>query len=168
MGGTLQTVLSISTSSLATHSLWREGEVPQRSVHLRVRSGIYFSQASGTVHRLREGKKELLQVNLLILSVHTLYNLVYLLLWNILRGVHAWGFRWPKGERGTHAVVGVANNEQVQLTFDPFDSQTSGVALCGLSQPCGVWSPQLGVGSWKSICLPWRGRYGSTVDWHIL
>jgi len=29
------------------------------------------------------------------------------------RGVHAWGFRWPKGERGTHAVVGVANSEQV-------------------------------------------------------
>jgi len=29
------------------------------------------------------------------------------------RGVHAWGLRWPKGERGTHAVVGVANNEQV-------------------------------------------------------
>jgi len=28
------------------------------------------------------------------------------------RGIHAWGFRWPKGERGTHAVVGVANNEQ--------------------------------------------------------
>jgi len=28
------------------------------------------------------------------------------------RGIHAWGFRWPKGERGTHAVVGATNNEQ--------------------------------------------------------
>ena len=35
------------------------------------------------------------------------------------RGIHAWGFRWPKakGERGTHAVVGVANNEQVRLVL---------------------------------------------------
>ena len=39
-------------------------------------------------------------------------------MWNIVRGVHAWGFRWPKTERGTHAVVGVANNEQVQLVFE--------------------------------------------------
>ena len=34
-----------------------------------------------------------------------------------LRGIHAWGFRWPKGERGSHAVVGVANTEQVWLVL---------------------------------------------------
>ena len=36
---------------------------------------------------------------------------------------------------------------------------TPGFALCGLSQPCGVWSPQLGLGSWQGICLSWRGGY---------
>ena len=35
-----------------------------------------------------------------------------------LRGIHAWGFRWPKGERGSHALVGVANNEQVPLVLN--------------------------------------------------
>ena len=46
------------------------------------------------------------------------------------RGIHAWGFRWPKGERGTHAVVGVANNEQVQLVLNKISSSTRQALHC--------------------------------------
>ena len=32
---------------------------------------------------------------------------------NYTRGVHAWEIRWPRGERGSHAIVGVSNDQQV-------------------------------------------------------
>ena len=90
--------------------VWRsfhcEEEVKDHSkIYKKVKTLDILLQASGTVHRLREREEELLKV----------WCLASVRLLSYLRGVHAWGFRWPKGERGTHAVVGVANNEQVQL-----------------------------------------------------
>ena len=29
------------------------------------------------------------------------------------RGLHAWDVHWPRGERGSHAIVGVATGQQV-------------------------------------------------------
>ena len=81
------------------------------------RKSCIFLQASGTVHRLREREEELLKVSSLPQSCFCESHLIqcYYLILSNPRGIHAWGFRWPKGERGTHAVVGVANTEQVSL-----------------------------------------------------
>ena len=62
MGGTLQTAHSTSTSSLGTHSLSRGGERTLCRFTLSLKF-CTFLQTSSTVHRLCEGKEELLNVS---------------------------------------------------------------------------------------------------------
>ena len=107
MGGTLQTAHSTSTSSLVTHSLSRGGE---RTLCRFTRS-LKFCRPEAQSTDCVRGRKSYSRYQVLLMCFAEPLS--------FRRGIHAWGFRWPKakGERGTHAVVGVANNEQVRLVL---------------------------------------------------